>query len=152
MKTPQQMTPAIFLSKHSVLNNAAESLERSIGFVPAVEALFDRREQFAQRGKEPSVRGQPASALPDPLERRQLRAVWRQEQEREDPAVFPQPRLQPAGMVVGGIVQHDDHACAARAMSLQLFQEGLACHGIELLTHRANELAVAQADRAKAGH
>lgn len=39
-----------------------------------------------------------------------------------------------------------------RAMSPQLAEEDLECHGIEMHAHGVNERAVAQADRVKAGH
>ena len=53
-------------------------------------------------------------------------------------------------MVVPGIVQHQHHARVVGAMSQQRLQKGLERHRIERLAHGANELAAAQADRAKA--
>ncbi len=73
-------------------------------------------------------------------------------EQRKHVAVFAQQGRQQYGMVVLGIVQHDHHAFAARAVPQQLFQEGLERQGIELPAHGAHELAAGEAHCAKACH
>src|SRR5471032_2015968 len=55
--------------------------------------------------------------LPDPFNRCQLRAVWREEQQRQVPPVFAQQWPEHVGMVVLGVVQHDDDALATTSMT-----------------------------------
>ena len=51
--------------------------------------------------------------------------------------------------MVARIVQHDDHAPAARSLTKQLLEEMPEGFGIEHLAHLAYKLTRAQVDRAK---
>ncbi|MFO1264915.1 MAG: hypothetical protein U1E84_16510 [Rhodoferax sp.] len=60
-----------------------------------------------------------------------------------------------AGVLQGrllGVVQHDHHSLAARAMPQQFLEEGLERLRIEALAHGADKFAADQAARAEAGH
>ena len=54
----------------------------------------------------PIVGCQATRKLPDAFDGIELGAVWWQEQQREPIAVLVQPRLECAGVVVLGVVQH----------------------------------------------
>jgi len=82
-----------------------------------LETGLDGRENFGERGEVPVMQRQTPCQLPDPFNRCQLRAVWREEQQRQVPPVFSQQWLEHVGMVVLGVVQHDDDALATTSMT-----------------------------------
>ena len=98
------------------------------------------------------MRGQSSGELPHPLDGSELRRVRWQEQQRQDAPVLAQQRGQQDGVVVPGVVQHDDHPLAMRTMSQQLPEKGVEGRRIEYRTHRADEFSGAQADGTEAGH
>lgn len=98
------------------------------------------------------MRGQPSGELPHPLDGSELRRVRWQEQQCQDAPVPAQQRGQQDGVVVSGVVQHDDHPLAMRTMSQQLPEKGVEGSRIEYRAHRADEFSGAQADGAEAGH
>src|SRR5437879_6117778 len=126
-------------------------MEHPIRLAPALEAEHDGGNQFAECGEVVVVRGKPARELPDALDRGQLRAVGRQKQQGQQMPDTAQERLQLTGVVVAGVVQHDDHAFAAPAMAKQLAQEPLERVGVELGRGRPDELTAIEAHRAEAG-
>src|SRR6266478_4674696 len=120
-------------------------MEHPIRLAPALEAEHDGGNQFAECGEVVVVRGKPARELPDALDRGQLRAVGRQKQQGQQMPDTAQERLQLTGVVVAGVVQHDDHAFAAPAMAKQLAQEPLESVGVERRRGCPDELPVVQA-------
>src|SRR5271167_2440932 len=82
---------------------------------------------------------QPPRELPDALDHGQLRAVRRKKEECDLPLIFVQQRRQQSGMMVRGVVEHDDHPPAATSMAQQKpheYFEGLA---IEDWAHLVDE-------------
>lgn len=55
-------------------------------------------------------------------------------------------------MMIGGVVEHENHALTARAMSQKLFEKSFEGERIELRGGRPDELPRAQTDRAEAGN
>lgn len=116
-----------------------------------VEARGDCGEQFAQGGEETVVRSHAAGQFPDSLDGCQLWTVRRQKQQGEHGAIFPKQGFEKDSVVVLGIVQHNHHALAARAMPQKLLQKGLERGRVERGAHGADELASTQADGTEAG-
>jgi len=77
------------------------------GLPPLVKARLNGNLYLFQGAKVPVVRGQPARQLPDTLNGRKLRTVWRQEQQFEVRLLLFQARLEQLGMRIPGIVEHD---------------------------------------------
>src|SRR5437016_960527 len=126
-------------------------MEHPIWLAPALKAAHDRSDQLHEGGEVVVVRGEPASQLPDPLDRSQLRAVGRQKQQGQQMPDAVQERLQLTGVVIAGVVHHDDHAFAAPAMAQQLTQEPLERVGVEFRRGRPDELPAIEVHRPEAG-
>ncbi len=54
--------------------------------------------------------------------------------------------------MIAGVVEHDDHAAPARAVTQQLAEKSLKGLDVEHLAHATDELAGTQVDRAEAGY
>ena len=80
--------------------------ENRIGLSPSIEAGFRGILKFFQAAKVEIVGRQPPRQFPDPLHRRELRAVWWQKPEFEILPMSVPVRLQELGVVVPGVVQH----------------------------------------------
>ena len=98
------------------------------------------------------VGGQPAGQFPYPLDRGELGAVGRQENESQHLPVFCEKRSQQLRVVVPGIVQDDDHPFPMGPMPEQLGKEVLESLGIEHFVHRMDKLSRVQAYCPEAGH
>jgi len=93
--------------------------------------VFSSGQHGVQGGEEPVVCRHAAGKLPDALDGGQLRTVRRQKQEGEHGAIFSKQGLEQDRVVVSGIVQHQYHARATRAMPQQRLQKGLERGPIE---------------------
>lgn len=103
-------------------------MKDSVGFVPLPEAGFDGRGKFVEAVEVEVVRGQPPGRLPNPFDGRGLWAVGRQEQQFDILAVPIQVRLEGLGVVVSGVVRHDNHPSVpgtAAEQRLEEVEEGL---------------------------
>ena len=93
--------------------------------------------------------------FPDPLNRIEIRTVWRQVIELKVSLMFLAPVTMQGGVVVVfGIVGNDDHASLALAAALvEKTQESPGSRGVKtILLARENKLAVAQTHRAEIAH
>ena len=75
------------VTKHSVLSGAAKSTQHVVWSAPAIEAGVDGVEYVGKRCEVAVVRCQAPGQFPNPLDRGQLRTVWRQEQQAQNVAV-----------------------------------------------------------------
>ena len=94
---------------------------------------------------------EPPRELPDPLHRRELRAVRRQEQELEAFPVPVQVWLEEPGVVVARVVEDHDHPHAPRPPARQGLEEGQKGLRVECRGEGVDELPGPQADGAEAG-
>lgn len=100
----------------------------------------------------PIVGRQPAGELPNPLDGIEFGTVWRQEHERNHLAVRVQPGLEQTGVVVLGVVQHQDKALATGTVFEQAHQEALEGLAVEYRFEGGDQLAGADVGRAEARH
>ena len=100
----------------------------------------------------PIVGRQPTSDLPNPLDWVEFWTVWWQEHEREYLAVRVQPWLEHSGVVVLGVVQHQDKALATGTVFEQAHQETLEGLPIEYRFEGGDQFACAEVCRAEACH
>jgi len=75
-------------------------MQHPIRFSPTLEATHDGSDQFAESGEVVVVRGESSGELPDALDRSQLRAVRRQEQQGQEVPDALQERTQLTGVVI----------------------------------------------------
>jgi len=107
---------------------------------------------MAEGWEVPIVGRQPTSELPNPLDWIEFGTVWRQEHECKRLAVLVQPGLEHTGMVVLGVVQHQNEALAARAVFEQAHQKALEGFAIEYRLECRDQFAGADVGRAEARH
>ena len=98
------------------------------------------------------MRGQAPSEFPDPFDRGQLRAVRWQEEQAQLAPVLVQQRSERARMVVGGVVEHQDHAPAWSTMAQQAAQKGLERLAVEDGGEPRHQATRVQVHCAKARH
>ncbi len=119
--------------------------------MPPAEAGFNGHLQVVQIGKVAVVRRQATRQLPDSLNRRQLGAVRRQEQQLEVLLLLLQLGLEPLGVVIPGIIQDHDHLFRTRAMPQEFLQEVRERDCIECGGDGVNEFPTLRTDRPEAG-
>ena len=127
-------------------------MQNLVGLAPAIEASADGLEYFGQGGEVAVVSSQAPSQLPDPLDRSQLRAVGWQKQQTQLPSMAAKKAGEESGVMIAGVVEHDDHAAPGRLLPQQSPEEGLERHGVEDRAHHSYELARIQTDGSNAGH
>ena len=128
---------------------------KNIGFIrPVAKQIFDRCHDVAQFWKIAIMQAQATNQLPDPLDRVQVRTVWRQEQKPEPRFLGEPPFFVHGSVVVSGVVNNDSHSAArSDAGGVQASKERPSRNRIKLpfLPGKA-KFTIAQADRAEVSH
>src|SRR6202030_530593 len=123
-----------------------------VGFAPAIERSADGFQHIGQRGEVAVVSSKAPSQLPHPLDRSQLRAVGRQEQQAQLSSMAMKEVGQQSCVMIASVVEDDDHAAAGRLLAQQAPEESPERGGVEDRAHHAYELSGVQTDGPKAGH
>ena len=121
---------------------------------PTAKQILDRFYDVAQFWEIAIMQTQATNQLPDPLDRVQVRTVWRQEQKPEPGPLGAPPFFVHGGVVVFGVVNNDSHLAARPdAGGVQASEECPSRNRIKLpfLPGKA-EFAIAQANRTKVAH
>ena len=112
----------------------------------------DGSDQIGEQRKVLVVRTELAGQLPDTLDRIQVRTVGREESTGEPLPVRGEKRLEQRGVMVPGIVQHENEPVVGAAMPEELAQEGAKRHRVELRRELGHELASPEMDGPEQGH
>ena len=127
-------------------------MQHLVGFAPAVEAGADGFQHVGQRGEVAVVSSNAPSQLPNSLDRSQLRAVGRQEQQAQLSSMAMKEVGQEPCVMIASVVEHEDHAASGRLLAKQPPEESLERGGVEDRAHHSYELSGVQTDGPKAGH
>lgn len=127
-------------------------MQNFVGPAPTIEASADGYQHFDQRGEVAVVSSQAPSQLPHPLDRSQLRAVGRQEQQAQLSSVAMQEVGQKPCVMISSIVEHDTHAASGCLLAQQAPEESPEGGRVEEGAHHSYELSGVQTDGPKTGH
>src|SRR5271163_5247030 len=106
-------------------------MQHLVGLAPAVEASVHSIEHFGQRSEIAVVSSKAPSQLPHPLDRSQLRAVGRQEQQAQLSSMVMKKVDQESCVMITSVVEHDDHAASGRLLTKQPSEESPERGGVE---------------------
>ena len=102
-----------------MLNDAAKATQSGIGTRPSLEARFDGGDNFIEGRKVLIVQAATADQFPNSLDRRKLRAVWRQKQQPQISSVAAQKRGQESCVMIARVVEYKDHASPGGPLAQQ---------------------------------
>jgi len=128
---------------------------KDIGSIrPVAKQILDRCYDVAQFWKIAVMQTQATNQLPDPLDRVQVRTVWRQEQKPELRLLGAPPLFVHGGVVVSGVVNNNSHpAPCSDAGGVQSTKECPSRYRIKLpLLPGKAEFAIAQANCTEVSH
>src|SRR5271154_3058343 len=123
-----------------------------VGLAPAIESSADGFQHIGQRGEVAVVSSKAPSQLPHSLDRSQLRAVGRQEQQAQLSSMAMKKVDQESCVMITSVVEHDDHAASGRLLAKQPSEESPERGGVEDRAHHPYELPGIRSDGTKAGH
>src|SRR5271170_2882593 len=118
-----------------------------VGLAPAIESSADGFQHIGQRGEVAVVSSKAPSQLPHSLDRSQLRAVGRQEQQSQLWSLAMKEVGQESCVMIASVVEHDDHAPSWRLLAKQPPEETAEGGGVEDGAHHSHELSRVQTDR-----